>query len=57
MSEEDQPPEEIWHHGERIRDWMEEVKRRWANPAMRPVEEDSDDMLRNELVDEYLKER
>lgn len=56
LPEEDQPPEEIWHHGERLDKWFEGVKQRRKNPGMAPIEDLDDEpgMVRNELVDELL---
>jgi glutathione S-transferase len=55
MLDEERPPEEIWHHHERITRWMEEVKERRSNPDMQPVDafdEPGGDVQRNELYDE-----
>lgn len=36
--EDEVPPEEIWHHSERLKEWFEAVKQRRENPDMHPVE-------------------
>lgn len=60
MLEEEQPPEEIWHHHERITEWFAAIRQRRQNPDMVPIEEsdESDNplMIRNELVSELIGE-
>lgn len=57
LPEADQPPEEIWHHNERLQEWFKAVKQNRENPGMEPIEEVDDDdptMMRNELLAELM---
>lgn len=56
---EDQPPREIWHHSERIKEWFESVKQRRTDRAkgLTPIEdEDADDMEQNQIARELREE-
>lgn len=53
MPESDQPPEEIWHHGERLEQWFAAVKTRQDHPEMEPIEDeyvDDGTSVKNELM-------
>lgn len=57
MPESDQPPEEIWHHGERLEEWFKAVKYRQEHPNMEVIEDevetiDDGTTIKNELMDE-----
>ena len=55
LPEDDLPPEEIWHHDERLEEWFLAVKERreQRSQGMEPIPEATDvDMTRNELVKE-----
>ena len=57
LPEDEQPPEEIWHHGERMKEWFDAVKQRRKNPDMQPINagEDADvPTMKNELLDELM---
>lgn len=54
MPEKDQPPEEIWHHGERLEQWFEAVKTRQNHPEMEVIDDeeyvDDGTSIKNELL-------
>lgn len=56
LPEDDQPPEEIWHHTERLEEWFKAVKQRRDNPDMKPIDEpmEESEMTSNSLTDEIL---
>lgn len=58
LPENEQPPEEIWHHNERLVEWFKAVKQNRENPGMEPIEVVDDDpsMMRNELLAEMMGE-
>lgn len=52
ISEDEQPPEEMWGNDDQLVSWFEEVKRQRANPdstRMEPIP----DMQENELAKRY----
>lgn len=54
---EDIPPEEIWHHEERLDEWFEALEERRRHPEMERIPEDDEPGERNEYLDELLKNR
>lgn len=54
---EDVPPEEIWHHEERLEEWFAAVEERRRHPEMQKIPEDDEPGERNEYLEELLKSR
>lgn len=38
LPEDELPPEEMWHHNTRLKEWFEAVKERRKNPDQQPIE-------------------
>lgn len=55
LPEDDVPPELIWHHDERMKEWWDEVKAKRNRPA-EPALEDVP-TTDNELAEEYRRGR
>lgn len=53
LSEEDRPPQNIWHHGERLEEWFAAVKERWKNPGSRDEKVDTSNWTSNALAEQY----
>jgi len=56
LPEDEKPPEEIWHHMERLTEWFDAVKERRRNPDMEPIGEYKGDvpLMRNEYLEEVM---
>ena len=49
------PPEDIWHHPQRLEEWFEAVKQR-RKTGMQPIGDEESDMTGNALTRELLGE-
>lgn len=38
LPEDELPPEEMWHHNSRLKEWFEAVKERRKNPDQQPID-------------------
>lgn len=56
LPDDERPPENIWHHGERLRDWFAAVTERRKHPDQKPIDDESFDVpvMRNELVEKAM---
>jgi hypothetical protein len=56
LPDDERPPDNIWHHNERLKEWFEAVKERRKNPDMQPIGEYEGDgpMMRNEYLSEVM---
>lgn len=52
--EDEMPPEEMWHHNERLEEWFAAIKERRENPDMQPIDSFDVPVMKNELLEEIM---
>lgn len=56
LPDDERPDVEIWHHGERLRDWFKAVEQRRKNPDQKPIDDESFDVPVMQNQDPMLDE-
>jgi hypothetical protein len=54
LPEDEIPPEEMWHHQERVKEWFEAMKERRKNPDMEPVDSFDVPVMKNEALKDLM---
>lgn len=57
LPEGEKPPENIWHHMERLGEWFDAVRERRKNPDMEPIGDYQGDgpMMQNDYLKEVME--